>query len=296
MSTEQQNNDINSEKEVLKRLLKAFSLNDLKHVFELIGDNELRRKDSIINHIIEVNSIDIIKKNVFTFFNLLKQHIYIFEFKGIFPNNFLDNYPYLSSLKQVDKNQTQYNLLYPTEVEVFDFASKTSNSIKFLIPIKIVRNKNKVIFYFNILERDLNALFETKVKVLNRNSEKSILDNLIDVSLFHKISLSPCDVNKGIKSLLKNDIVDIKKVDYKKDMSISSETMDENFLLKRDMPEVYNILIQSPIESTLFQILHEDIDIKYFACNPTKGTVSFSVFPNSLEGVTNIVNAILINN
>lgn len=295
MNTDQQDNNINSEKEVLRRLISAFSLTDLKHVFPL-NFNTLKNKQNIIEHILVVFTAEQIKDYIFSSFSLLKQHVYIFDFKGNIPVDYFNNHPYIYSYNIINRVY-QYNLLYPISFEIYDYVIKEKINVDYLLPIKIVGTKGKIKIHYNILERDIKSLFENQVSnVMGSISESNIIKSLIDFSVSKRVSISNLDINKGVKYFLEDDKIDVSSTNFKKSKSSSSERLDENNLLKRDMKDEYQSLIESPIRKSTFKSIHSDVVFEYFTCDPSLGIFYFSVYPKLINEIDNLIDLIISKN
>ncbi len=234
--------DINSSVEINKRLIKVFSVSALKEVFNL---NEYKEKQAeLVERVIETTSVTIINQTVFNNFSLLKQHVYLFDFLGIIADSWLDNHPYFHSKNKISSSHSVYNLLFPVTIEFFNKTSRTIQNIQFIIPVQINKKNTKLIIHINILERDVSAIIEDKVISTTRDfNDDTILNSIIQSA--NPARLTKSDLNRGIKKLWENDEVDAFKVKFKKSKSTSMEIMDEDKLLKRDMPAVYNELIKT---------------------------------------------------
>ena len=116
---------INSDKEVYKRIVKAFSVNAIKEIFNLVDYKE--RQSELLIRVVNTYTFDMINTAVFDNFSLLKQHVYVYNYAGVLPANYLIDHPYLKSSQIVNANHTVYNLLYPAK---FDFFNKSTNALE----------------------------------------------------------------------------------------------------------------------------------------------------------------------
>lgn len=285
--------DINSSVEINKRLIKVFSVSALKEVFNL---NEYKEKQAeLLERVIETTSVTIINQTVFNNFSLLKQHVYLFDFLGIIADSWLDNHPYFHSKNKISSSHSVYNLLFPVTIEFFNKTSRTIQNIQFIIPVQINKKNTKLIIHINILERDVSAIIEDKVISTTRDfNDDTILNSIIQSA--NPARLTKSDLNKGIKKLWENDEVDAFKVKFKKSKSTSMEIMDEDKLLKRDMPAVYNELIKTPLIQTTFKVLKQNNLLNYFVVDPTKGVFYFSIYPQHHNGINDLIDLVLTNN
>jgi hypothetical protein len=285
--------DINSLVEINKRLVKSFSVSALKEVFNL---NECKeRQAELVKLIIETHNASIIYNTIFNNFSLLKQHVYLFDFLGTIDDYWLDSHPYFHSKNTISSSHSVFNLLFPVTIEFFNKSTRTFQNIQFIVPIQIIKKNTKIIIHINILERDISTIIEDKVIITTRDfNDDTILNSIIQSA--NPASLKKSDLNKGIKKLWKNDEVDAFKVKFKKSKSTSMEVMDEDKLLKKDMPSVYNELIRAPLIQTTFKVLKQNNLLNYFVVDPTKGVFYFSIYPQHHNGINDLIELVIINN
>lgn len=285
--------DINSSLEINKRLVKAFSVSALKEVFNL---NEYKeRQAELIERIVETYSVAIINQNVFNNFSLLKQHVYLFDFLGTIADSWLDNHPYLHSKNRISSSHSIFNLFFPVTIEFFNKTTRTIENIEFIIPVQINKKNTKLIIHINILERDVSTIIGDKVISTTRDfNDDTILNSIIQSA--NPARLTKSDLNRGIKKLWEDDEFDAFKVKFKKSKSTSMEVMDEDKLLKKDMPTVYNELIKNPLIQTTFKVLKRNNLLNYFVVDPTKGVFYFSIYPQYHNGINDLIDLVLTNN
>jgi len=285
--------DINSQTEINKRLLKSFSVNALKEVFNLTGSTE--RQEGLLQVITSSNSEDIIYDEIFKHFSLLKQHIYLYEFKGAFNDNWLDKHPNIFSKVAVSKSNYIYNLLIPVTYEAYNKSLGVNVEFKFLVPVQIIRKKTILIFHINILERDISTITTDKILGATRDlNDAKILDDIIKYA--NPIQVFRYDLNRGIKYLWENDEIDALKVKFKNAKSISHEVMDEQNLVKKEYPAKYKELIKQPLHQTTFRVLIQQNLVHYFTVDATLGTFNFYVYPKHLNGINDLIDLVLKNN
>lgn len=104
-------------------------------------------------------------------------------------------------------------------------------------------------------------------------------------------------MNKGAKQIWDDGVVDCKYVKYKKSHSVTTEQMDEEFTLKTKYPNVYNEIVQTPLNRTIFKKMNQNDDIcTHFTLDPTKGFLTFSIYPENLNQIQNVITKILSSN
>ncbi|MEN4760906.1 hypothetical protein ABEG63_11280 [Chryseobacterium sp. C39-AII1] len=285
--------NLNSKEEITNRLLQAFSVNDLKDIFSI--DSSIRTQKDIIYNIQKGNDDSTIKKQLFKNFNLLKQHIYFFDIQGKVPDNLFKDHQFLYETEVKSKSHKIFYFLFKEDHTFLNLDIEKIQTLSFYRPVKVVIKGTLAIISINILERDLSAIVKAKTAGVNRKSnDNGILDS---IATFNKsIFFIKKDLNKGIKFLWENDTIDAYKVKFKKSKSTSSEIMDEDNLVKKQMPELYKEIMKSPLDITVFKYLLNDEYLKHFTANPRDGILSFNTYPTSKEGIETIVKLIVQNN
>lgn len=285
---------MNSQPELLKRLIKAFSVNALKEVFNLVEPKG--RQADFINQIVQSNSEKIIKDTLFRNFSLLKQHVYTYDCKGTFSSDWLLKHPSLYSTFDITKSHKIYNLLYLTTFEFYNKTKAYTQEIQFYTPVQVVQKGTKLIVHVNILERDISTIIEDKVVRTNRDVNDDVILEDISKSLPLTVSITRADLNRGIKKLWDDDEIDALNVKYNNARSISSENMNEQYLVKAEYPEKYAVLIKTPLSHTTFKVLKAKNLINFFKVDPTRGTFSFAVFPQNQAGINELIDLVLKHN
>ena len=151
--------------------------------------------------------------------------------------------------------------------------------------------------HINILERDISSIVDDKVVSVSRDiKDDTILNSFVESTISHGVQLNKCDLNKGIKKLWSDDEIDASKAKFKKAKSVSTEVLDEDFMLKKDMNAVYVEIIKAPIVQTTFRVLKKKNLTDAFVVDPTKGIFSFAVYPKQHNGLTDLIDLILSHN
>lgn len=240
--------------------------------------------------------------DTFAYVNLehTKQHIYIFDLATAVngQNLNLAAFP-LTIINQTITNNETSIVISP----VVDFKVILANPfeeviLKFHQPFKIALKNRHLIFFTTILEKNMNSHFDENRRVLNVekvNDESFIIQQVC--KHFAHLNPTPCDLNRGIKHLWNENFVDSKYAKWKKDRSTTTETMDENYTLKSQYPDVYQNLIQSPLKKMIFKyILQDELLPDHFTIDPSVGQISIPLFPKTSNQNQNVVTQILSNN
>lgn len=283
---------MNSERNLLKRLLKAYPVKVLKDVFNITGLSQ----NEIIEEILNTNSTLIVKNFAFTNFTHLRQHVYIYNITGVMDNTWIcDNELKHSHIDTTATNRT-INLLFKATYKVFNTQTTAIEDVLFYTPVQIRIINTKFIISINIQERDATSLFQEKVYPVSKDMMDDEIINYIIERMPLTASLTRLDINRGIKQLWEENFIDAASVKYKKDRSTSTEVMDEEFTLKNTMPDVYNALLNAPLQKNIFKILEREDIISHFTTEPTSGKLSFTKFPENINSIPDLINLILTRN
>lgn len=284
----------NSDLEIKKRLLKAFSVDSLKMVFNLTHSKE--RQAGLINNIVNSHNASILNNIIFDNFSLLKQYVYTYETNLVLNDNWLDKHPNFINHQLISNSHSIFNLLIPIKYIGYNQTKKYMDEFDFLVPVQLHRRKKILTIHINILERDISTITPDKIIGASRNINDDII--LADIIKFaNPILLYKYDLNKGIKKLWEDDEIEAIKVKFKKEKSTSQEIMDESNLgIKKEMPKEYAELIKTPLRHTTFRLIKQKNLVNFFVIDPTTGIFNFSVFPPYSEGINDLIDLVLSNN
>ncbi|KIC01698.1 hypothetical protein OA88_12635 [Flavobacterium sp. JRM] len=283
---------MNSETNLLKRLLKSYPIKVLKDVFDIRGLNQ----KNVIDEILVSNNHEIIKTFIFNNFSFLRQHIYVYDINGTINNNWICDQDLLYNQNIVNQNNRTINLFFKATYQVFSTETNGLMDVFFYKPVQIRLNNNKLIISINIQERDIANLFPTRSFLIKKDmSDHDILTHIIE-KMPLTANLVKTDINRGIKQLWEEDFVDAAFVQFKKASSTSTESMDENFTLKVKSPEEYQRLVNEPLQKNVLKILGSDVIISHFTTEPGIGKLSFTKFPETLDSIPDLVDLILSKN
>lgn len=285
---------VNTQKDITKRLLRLFPTKLLKDSF-VSGT----KPDDLLEYIVTKHS-----KNIVSFLNenrgQTKQHIYVFDLKKKVSQSGinLDDFPYTIEDTGLRNGKTKITI-YP----IIDFNVTISNPLettmlKFKQPVCIELFDDKMVISFTMLEKNIQSYFPPDRKVYEH--EKTLEEDVIIREIctyFGKLNPKPSDLNKGIKYLWANDIVDSKYAKWKKSKSTTTEVMDEEYTLKTQYPDVYNDLVNAPLKKMVFKyLLDDELFPSHFAIDPSLGVISISLYPNDKEQANYVTGKIISNN
>jgi hypothetical protein len=283
---------MNSDRNLLKRLLKAYPVKVLKDVFDITGLSQ----NEVIDEVLNTNSVLIVKNFAFTNFSHLRQHVYIYNITGVMDNAWIcDNEVYHNQTVTTPTNRI-LNLFFKATYKVYNTQTNAIEDVLYYTPVQIKIINTKLIISINIQERDATSLFQVNTYPIS----KDMLDDEIIKYIVERMpltaSLTRTDINRGIKQLWEEDFIDAASVKFKKARSTSMEVMDEEFTLKVSMPDVYNTLLNAPLQKNIFKVLEREDIISHFTTEPTIGKLSFTKFPDNINSIPELINLILIRN
>lgn len=286
---------MNTDIDLLIRLLKLFPVKELKDNFETNASGE-ELQNSIVETIVPGSIRDFAYSNI----NATKQHVYIYEFQipydiGSFNP---DVFPYPIITRTIVAGQLQLIISPIVEFQVALNNPLEEVVLNFHQPFIITISNRHIIFQATIMEKNMTSYFGEERKVLKvdkLNDERIIIGNI--TSYFNRSTPIRCDLNRGVKHLWQIDTIDSKYIKYKRNRSTDTVMMDENYTLKEQYADDYRRIVDNPIGKTIFRYLPEDdIMPKHFTIDPTMGEISVPLFPLTQTQIPNVITQILSNN
>lgn len=286
---------MNTQRDLLKRLLKLFPVKVLKEHF-----NSSNVSDALYDEILNGNAKAVIESFCYVNLEYTKQHIYIYNLgQAPRPNQLnLNAFP-IDIVHQTNIDGATSITISPlVEFRVILTNPFEETTLRFHQPIQIVLNNIHLVFYATILEKNMSNYFDQNRRVINAekiNDELTIIEQVC--AHFAHLNPTACDLNRGIKHLWANDLVDSKYAKWKKDRSTTTETMDENYTLKSQYPDVYQNLVNAPLKKMIFKYLNNDETLPdHFTVDPSIGQISIPLFSKNANQNKNVVREILSNN
>lgn len=283
--------------EYLRRLLNLFPVKAIRANWEEAkGRTKSDVVDAVVAAIDPENVIDFARKNV----GLTKQHVYLFAHQGRLanlPQSVFEGF----DPKMIERapQRIEYFYLLPLAFRYVAGMPPESGEMIFLWPIKIIVRSKIVEVHVTTMEKDISSylpedepLFDVKRTVENDDVLANFKSRLRGWS-----PLSPLDINKGVKTLWEQDAIDAPRACWKKAISTSTETMDAEFLVKKDAPAIYAEAIKAPLLKTVFKTLDSDVDWpEFLVIDPSNGELAVSRYGESREAVDHVIGEILRNN
>ena len=288
---------MNTNTDTYIRLLNIFPTDLLRASFE----KKVQHKQRVIERILAEHQ----EKEIFNFvinnLQYTKQHTYVY---AINKGKVKLNMPIIKGALPVETTgrdgvSTAYYFL-KCDSNVIDTRTFTKAVLTNYWPVSISFTNELLTIKVTVMEHNLKEYAGIPLYDLGKAfTEADIMRSIDDALIANNVEISIIDLNKGIKYLWKNDIIDAKFVRFRKDKSISSETMNGDFTLKKAMPETYKDMMARPLERNIFKFEgnYQEPDYpSHFTVEPEAGAVSFTLFPPSLNANQNVLNLILQHN
>lgn len=286
---------MNTEAELLLRLIRLFPVKILKENFDIPSNG-----DALFNDILREELPQNINAFAYTNINSTKQHVYIYHFTHLYNLATFNpaSFPYTVINRSMNGSQLQITIS-----PVVEFSVTVNNPFEEIIlnfhqPYILTIERDKLIIQATIMEKNMSSYFDPTRKVLNvekNNDERLAIENIL--SFFLRNLPIPCDLNRGIKQLWANDVIDSRYIKWKRNRSTATESMDENYTLKEQYPDDYRRIISDPLNRTIFRYLPEDEGFPdHFTVDPSRGEISVPIYPKNQNQIPNVINQILSNN
>lgn len=286
---------MNTATDLRQRLLHLYPIKLVKDYFQLSGS-----ADDVVNTVTTNKTpVAILQFAEHSFFHT-KQDIYLLHLgKTYKPPGSYANFP----LKVENaKNLGNSHIIFCTArvtYSVYLSSPTDKEDLVFLQPVMITIIRDVVIIQFTKLKKNEKTYYPVhRLPKVERiaNNEKDLLQEMITY-FSSSYSLSPLDINKGIKHLWKIDWIDAYGTLWIDSLSTNRKNMHEQKLLKQNSPTEYIEIVKKPLGKTAFSyLLNNGYFCETFAADPTAGFVSISRSPKDPNQVSNVINTILQHN
>jgi len=282
----------NSPQSLYFRLLELLPIAAVK---ELAG-KKLSREDSI-KHILQKHSTEEIQAAFIKLFDVCKQHVHILTLDGDTPATAAITIPEIAHIvpkHQASDTKVQY-VFYKTTQKFVGPVREGVLALDFIWPTKIVTTDENIKIHVILLEHGTkSAHIEPTDKRIPTHTEEQLL-NCICVK--NKLTGSAIDLNKGVKHMWDQDIIDSSRVQIKDSKSTKTEAMDHGLLFKAEYPANYSEYMKKPLLKTVFHVVKDKENLygKKFVVDPGFGRLGFISY-SSVKYIDNVINYILKNN
>ena len=298
---------MNSASEILERLLKLYPVKIVKEHFQNLDGS---KQSEQLPEVVKKYPASAIEQFAFDNIGYTKQHVYIFRLNKKFDRTTFKRAEFPIAIKSEGKFDsdkfyknkfTNYVFLcFPViEYDVSLLNPLSQERVNFIQPTRVVISGQNVVVQTTIMEKKLDSYFPANRKVIDvikRNGEDQFIGQII--KFFQKdYYIQSCDLNKGVKNLWHHDVVDSRYAKFKKSKSTTTETMDEEYTLKAQYPEIYKEIMAAPMNKTVFRYLRGDDKFsRTFMVDPSQGELSMAIFPENPDQIWNVINEILAGN
>jgi hypothetical protein len=280
----------------IKRLLELYPVTSLREQWPNVSGT----KEEICFEIAEKRNRREIVKFTDEYLSCCKQHVYIYSHNGRTKNIPEIAIPgaemILSSSDEFNLHRFLFILTLDYNLVLRDPVEETS--LTFLWPVRLDITTEFLIVRFVILEKNVSSYFDGRSYYLDRKSteEEAILRSITEQTIG---TLQPkvVDLHKGIKKLWDTDFIDSSRARFKKPYSTTLEAMDEKRGIKEYSPDLYELVADSPLFNTLFQVIDQgDISVSTFSVDPMKGFITFNRYSDRKGDTDYVVRKILKHN
>ncbi|KQS34019.1 hypothetical protein [Dyadobacter sp. Leaf189] len=286
---------MNTARDISDRLLRLYPVAVVKEHFNKAHQGQ----DHLLREIVAENATSVIDAFALDQTDRTKEHVYIYECRGVprFDLSELGKEAPDRTSEVAGFTVNKYLLEVDSEILVKEKKEFVTLTNKW--PVSIYFKRGIVILRITILDRYIKYFGNANVVNLGQGFSESSIRDVVVKSLFSNNSNPvPLDITKGVKELLKKDLIDATNIKFKKDKSTSTEALDEEHTLKVAMPDVYDDMMGRPIEKTVFKFLgnQDDQYPNHFRVEPQKGEISFSLYATDTDAHTAAIKLILENN
>jgi hypothetical protein len=270
----------------LKRLLELFPVAALKDHwpnfkgtkeeigFAIAGERDLGRITSFVDQHI----------------SCCRQHVHVFD-----PPDGAPTLPTemgeASELVHADANHALFLTRFQYRVVLRDPLEEST--LDFLWPARVDHWEGCWVLRLVVIEKNLASYFDRDYYLGGRSVE--------EVDLVYALSsnymLGTTDLNKGVKTLWGDGFMDSPRVNFKKTLSTAREAMDEELGIREHNPELYEVLLEAPLYSTLFRLAPErGHQVSVISIDPSKGSIAFPRYTEVPGDTDHVIREILKRN
>lgn len=293
---------MNSEVNVNARMLMLYPIHIVKSHFNVVG-----HKGIAISQIATTRTTTEIDTFAASHINRNKQHIYIFNLNPPFDRNTFNipgnPFPF-TIMHEVVEGGSYHFYIKPQVIyyaTIVNLETNTSSQIEMIFtqPIHITVNNTHLIIRATILERNVSAYMNSRA-TKSFNVTKSNNDDFVNdiVSYFlGNYGVVSCNLNRGVKHLCDNNILDFKSLQIINSDSTDTIVMNEDLTFKIRYPLQYANTMRAPLIKSAFKYLLDDEALcDTFTADPNTGQINIPLYPKTATQIENVIAQILTNN
>lgn len=294
--------------EDIKRLLDLFPARVLSDYWNGVSS---MTKEETTEHISKNVSDNLVFDFAFEKLDCCKLYVLVLEhgISGPLPASMLNDPLQLSAGNQTgsvtlvksDTNREDYLYIFGQVYNVWFESTAGHQKTRFLWPLRVRRYDDCFIVQMTKLSKAIKTYFPNKEVVTHRrNYTRNNLSTLVvDCLRQGGSSISHADLHRGIKTLWAQDVIDAFESQFKTSYSVAREVMDEDTLIKRDVPQLYKEVKNLPLYDASFQLLNPSnhgLSLEGFRVKPREGELEFPRFTNNAGEVDYVVEKVIDKN
>lgn len=298
----------NYSSEDLKRLLDLFPARVLSDYWSGVSS---MTKDETTEHVANNVSANQVFDFAFDKLDCCKLYVLVLEHgvSGSLPSSMLNDPLQINTggqsksvtLVKSDTSSEEYLYIFDQIYNVWFDSIAGSKKAKFLWPLRVRRYDDCFIIQMTKLSKAIQTYFPNRDVVTHRrnytrNNLSTLVVNYLGQGGF---SITRADLHRGIKALWAQDVIDAFESQFKTSYSVAREVLDENTLIKRDVPQLYNEVKNKPLYDASFQLLNPSnhgLSLEGFRVKPSEGELEFPRFTNNAREVDYVVEKVIDNN
>lgn len=298
----------NYSSEDLKRLLDLFPARVLNDYWSGVSS---MTKDETTEHVARDVSANQVFDFAFEKLDCCKLYVLVLEhgISGSLPSSMLNDPLRLSTISQPksvtlvksDRSRKDYLYIFDQVYNVWFNSVAGSQKTRFLWPLRVRKYDDCFVIQMTKLSKAIKTYFsDKKVVTHRRNYTRNNLSTLVINYLGQRgISIKRADLHRGVKALWAQDMIDAFESQFKTSYSVAREVMDENTLIKRDVPQLYEEVKNQPLYDVSFQLLNPSnhgLSLEGFRVKPSEGELEFPRFTKNAREVDYVVEKIIDKN
>jgi len=270
------------------RMMRSFPVQSIREHWEISDTG----RESVIRAALHKNA-EKINDFVASCFSLTRQHVRIYRGHGTgFPDtDFAGKSPLVT--RYIEGGQERFYLRDLLFTVTLDDPLEPA-SIMFSWPVRVLDIPPYICLCCTTMEQQISTHFPGR-PVLRQYRLLTEGELAIEFIRYRGAAGIPhVDINKGIKSLWSQDLIDAYQAEFKKERSTANEVMDEEFLVKRNSPELFKEMISAPLMETCFAFVSKkELYVDHLRAFPRMGELHFPIHSKNREGIDNVIRSIL---
>ncbi len=260
-----------------------------------------RSQDDVILGVQQANTCAAVEQFLFDNVDFTKQHIHLFQLSKRFNiSNFDKNQFPFKVIKEVGKPGELILFCLPiVNYDLVTINPYAQYTLDFYQPLKIVIKGKTLAIHFTVLEKRPDSYIPSgslvkSERLVEEEQLKADVLNYFDAEGYGPTVLV---IDKGVKDLWNNHLIDSKYVRFKKSDSTATDAMDKGRTFRKSYPAEYTALVSRPLEKTIFAYQNsDDIMCDVFVVDPSIGLISITHYPKTKNQIQNVIDTILSKN